>query len=217
MSIPNQEEINNIACEFIRLKNKAQKSKSRRVKQKFEKYKNFAAERLTHLVTIKANRYKKFTNYIDLMQDGFEALMLALRTYDPKKGDFSWWARKYIDTRISRAANAHSTIRFPIKKAKETQPYKTNTIPVIVDMNKNPSESVEKNEISKFVMEAIDKLPEAQKRIILIAYEFDNKISSSMTSISKELEISRPTCIKLLEEAKHNLKTLLSHSMNDRI
>lgn len=209
MKTPTQDEVNKIATDFIKLKKKADKSRSKKIKKQFEDYKNYATNKLSHLVTVRANRYKKFSNYQDLMQDGFEALMSALKTYDPKKGCFTWWARKYIDTRISRSANAHSTIRFPIKKAKETQPYKTSSIPVLIDIAETPYEAIETTQIKDVVKRAIEQLPEDQKQIITLAFEFSDK-PSTITNISKEMEISRPTCLKLLEEAKSNLRNHLS-------
>lgn len=205
-------EINEIARKFITLKKKARPGT--KAERKFKVYQNYCASKLAPLVYCKTSKYRKFSNHPDLQQDGFEALMLAFETYDPDKGDFTWWASKYINTRVSRAANAHSTIRFPLKKAKELQPYKTSTMPILVDPKMSPLEDVERAQESNVVQRAIAKLPAQQKQIILMHYDFvvGKKKSNSISKISQELKISRPTCVKLLDEAEKSLrKNLQKH------
>jgi RNA polymerase sigma factor (sigma-70 family) len=208
MSI-NLEEVNSIARTFLELKKKAAGG-CEDAQRKYKVYQNYCAQKLSPLVKNKTSKYKKFSNYPDLQQDGFEALMLAFETYDPNKGDFIWWASKYINTRVCRAANAHSTIRFPLKKAKDIQPYKTNTMPILVDSKRGPLESVEEAQRRAVIQEAIAQLPEKQRKIILLHYEFKNG-NSSISKISKELKISRPACVKLLEEAEKSLKIQLQN------
>ena len=212
--IPSKEEINEIAKEFVELRDGLGKSKNKKNRSKFELFQNAVVKKLSHLVLLRTNRYRMFNNYHDLQQDGFEALFMALKTYRPEKGDFSWWAMKYIDTRISRAANCHSTIKFPLKKAKEMQPHKVSTIPVIIDLNNNPQEKAEQVETKALLMDAISLLPENQRKIILMSYELIGTRSYTITKISEELNISRQNCLKILEEAKDNLKSTLLNVMS---
>ena len=204
----NFEEINKIARKFLELKDKAITTGSKKAIKEYKNYQNFCANKLSPLVNNKTNKYKKFSNYPDLQQDGFEALMLAFETYNPDKGDFVWWASKYINTRVCRSANAHSTIRFPLKKAKDLQPYKTNTMPVLVDSKKDPFENIDDAQQKSVIKDVISELPEKQKQIILSHYEFKEG-NASISNISKELKISRPACVKLLEEAERSLKNRL--------
>ena len=198
-----KEDINEIAKTFIELKDKSDRSKKDRLE--YENYQNYCADKLSLLVDFKTNKYRKFSNYPDLKQDGLEALMLAFETYRPEKGDFTWWASKYIGTRVSRAANAHSTIRIPLKKAKDMQPYKTNVMPVMID-NDDPEENVENAERSGIIRDAISTLPNSHKKAILMYYDFIDGKKSTISNISKELKISRPTCVKILNEAERALK-----------
>jgi RNA polymerase sigma factor (sigma-70 family) len=211
--LPTSEEINIIARKFLELKNKAKDGNDNDIK-KYKSYQNYCANKLAPLVNFKTNRYKRFSNYPDLKQDGFEALMLAFETYNPNKGDFVWWASKYINTRVSRAANAHSTIRYPLKKAKDLQPYKVGTMPVLVDTSYNPLEAVEQGQEVSVVQRAISKLPAQQKKILLMHHEFVGK-SCSISKISKELKISRPTCQKLLKEAESVLQNSLKQHFDE--
>lgn len=213
--IPSKEEVNEIAKEFIELRETFKKSQKEKNKSEFELFQNIVVKKLSHLVLLRTNRYRVFNNYNDLQQEGFEALFMALKTYRPEKGDFSWWAKKYIDTRVSRAANSHSTIKFPLKKAKEMQPHKVAVMPVIVDLiNKNPYENAEYVELQSTLIRAVNLLPERQKKVILMSYELTGTRSFTIGKISEELKVSRPVCLKILEEAKENLKSTLSTVMS---
>lgn len=213
-TLPDLKEINQIAKRFINLRNKLKKSDTEENKKTFADYKNYVAKRLSHLVTMKSNRYKKFPNHSDLVQEGFEALFLALKTYSPKKGSFAWWARKYIDTRISRAANAHSTVRYPIKKAREMKPYKVKKIPAILDTAETAFESCESNEFNILLKDAIQKLDEKYKEVILWAYGFKGNTNTSTTFVCKQLNMSRPALAKLLKSAENKLREMILSDTN---
>lgn len=201
------EEMNTIARKFLELKKIALNGDAED-KKVFKAYQNFCAKKMNPLVNCQTSKYKKFSNYGDLKQDAFEALMLALETYNPEKGDFVWWATKYIHTRVCRAANTHSTIRVPLKKAKKIPPYKVNSLPTIIDSGNSPLERAEFSQENAFIEDAINGLPEKQKQIILKHYEFGDG-NCSIISISKEMKMSRPACMKLLKEAEESLKTKL--------
>lgn len=204
-----QEEINEIATKFIDLREQAKITKSKVVKSQYKTYQNYCMNKLKFLVLHKIGKYKKFSNYHDLEQDGYEALVLALRTYNPAKGTFTWWADKYISTRVSRAANAHSTIRFPLKKAKEMKPYKVSVIPTIIDADPTALESLENFQISESVLVAIQQLPQNHQRIINMLFGFNGMEQHSINNITKTLSISRPQFLKIFEEAKLKLKEIL--------
>lgn len=213
MKYLSQEEINGIAKQFIMLRNKAEKSKSKKIKSEYKQYQNYCVEKLKFLIVNKTNKYRKFSNHPDLEQDGYEALILALRTYDPGKGAFSWWADKYISTRVSRAANAHSTIRFPLKKAKEMRPYKISIIPVIIDSEPDASEKLENSQRVENILSAIKKLPEQHQKVINMTFGFNGIRQYSISNVTKQLSISRPQFLKILEEAKEKLREILNQEI----
>lgn len=210
MKYKNQEEIDEYAKELIRLRDKSEKSKNPTLKQKYLEYQNFCMEKFRYLVAMRVSKYRKFSNYKDLEQDGFEALVLALRTYKPDKGSFTWWADKYISTRVSRAANAHSTIRFPLKKAREMKPFKTAAIPVLVDTQPDAFESMQSSETSDYVLNAIKELPEEHQKLINLIYGFQGMKPHTIGNALKALSITRPQCLRILEEAKTQLKEKLT-------
>lgn len=205
------DEIDSVINEFICLRRKAKKSKSKSFKQQFEAYQKYCIEKCKCLVTNRVGRYRKFSNYDDLEQDGYEALVLALRTYDPDKGSFTWWADKYISTRVARCANTHSTIRFPLKKAKEIKPFKISVIPTIIDESPSALSSLEETQTNTHVAVAVKQLPEEQQRLVNIIFGLNGAKQQSIGEASRILDISRPKCLKILEQAKNNLKEKLNN------
>lgn len=201
------EEVDKIAVKYLELKKKAESEQSTEEDiRRFKAYQNVAAQKLKYLVAFRTAKYRKFPNHQDLEQDGFEALLMAFNTFNPNKGSFSWWADRYIKTRISRSANAHSTIKFPIKKAKELKPYKTNSIPVMPDSRPNPLDVFEDVENSENISEAIKSLPEKHQRVVNMTYGFGFRKPHTINSVMKNLSISRQQYGRILEEAKERIK-----------
>ena len=201
-----EEEANKILKKLIVLRNKCKKNKE--IIAEYNKYEAYCAETFDYLVVARTSRYKQFANYQDLQQDGRMALLLALRNFDLRKGSWFWWSNQYIKTKISRAANCHSIIKIPMQKARFMQPHKVSSMPKMVFEGPSAMDIIKEKEIIQEVTEAIEKLPEEQKKIIKL-----NGIKSySISQISRELKMSRPHCVKLLNEAKKNLKETLSLS-----
>lgn len=203
-----QDEINALATKFITLRDQA--NQSEQANKNYKIYQNFCVEQLKFLVRMRAAKYRKFPNYQDLEQDGFEALILALKTYNPSKGCFSWWADKYIKTRISRAANSHSTIRFPLAKAKEMKPHKVSVIPPMTDLKPNASESLENFQNTDRLIQAVCRLPMPQQQVITMVFGLNGIESHSVGALTKSLSLSRPQCLRLIEDAKEQLKKILN-------
>ena len=198
----NQEEIEEMLNKFVELRDKRKKSRSKKVQAQYEKYHAMCTSKLDYLVEVRTRKYKGFSNYDDLRQDGRLALMLALNSFDPTKGNFYWWASQYIKTKISREANRHSTLKIPIKKTKTLTPYKVSQLPIIVDEEPDGLEFTEVEQIKNRVRDAIDRLPEEQQTVIkLYGYR-----SYSIGKICDEMDISRANCVKMLNEAKESLK-----------
>jgi RNA polymerase sigma factor (sigma-70 family) len=189
-----KEEINQIAVSYYEEKLKDQKS------HKFKLYENSVIEKLSCLVTMKTNRYKKFSNYPDLYQDGLEALVMALNTFRPEKGSFVWWASKYIGTRIHRSANAHSIIRVPMKKAKEQIPYKVGIIPEEITYE-TPEHFTNQQQLSEKMKLAMVDLNETQRKVVSMFFEFPGTKHHSIQEISENIGLSRPTCVKLINKS----------------
>lgn len=196
------EEALNILNKLVDLRNRCKKSKSKKLHEEYRDYEEYCGREFDYLVVSRVQKYKEFANYEDLKQDGRVALLMALRNFEPTKGNFFWWADQYIKTKVKREANHHSTFRIPIKHAKKIQPYKVSAIPIIIDRAASALEILENDELKEQIRDAISQLPESQRKII----ELNGIKSYSINQISKELKIARMECIKLLNEAKQNLK-----------
>jgi RNA polymerase sigma factor (sigma-70 family) len=207
----NQEEAMALLEELVTLRNKCQKSKSKRLHAKYQAARKKCVDTFDFLVDKKTWRYRSFANYEDLKQDGRVALMLALKSYDPGKGDFFWWADKYIKTKISREANRHSTIKIPIKHTKRLQPYKVSQLPVIIDSGPGADDNIYTTQVNDRVHAAINKLPDKQRKVIKMYFEMDGRQSGSINKICKQLKISRMNCLKIFNEAKQTLKRELEN------
>jgi len=206
-----QNRISELLNDMVILRQKCIKSKNINLKKELEVIQSECVKELEYLVEARTRRYKGFSNYEDLRQDGRMALYRALQTYKPEKGDFFWWSNKYIKTKISREANRHSTIKIPLKHAKLVQPYKVSQLPIIIDGGISALDHIAKDEAVTLIRGAVEKLPEDQRKVISLHYELsggsDNRRELySIGKICDRLNISRMNCIKLLTEAKKTLK-----------
>ena len=205
------EEINSLLDKLVSLRKRCKKSKSKKLHKQFNDMQDICARKLDYLVEARTRKYKSFANYEDLRQDGRLALHLALQSYEPDKGNFFWWANKYIKTKISREANRHSTIKIPLKHTRHITPYKVSQLPVIIDNAPTAFDNVNSKEISHIIRSAVSRLPNDQRRVIELHYEMNNpKDSNSIGKICDTLKINRANCVSLLNQAKESLRQELT-------
>jgi RNA polymerase sigma factor (sigma-70 family) len=208
------ERISNLLDKLVTLRRKCLKSKNVKLRQEFEQVQELCVIELDYLIRTHTRRYKSFSNYDDLCQDGRLALYNALQNYEPEKGNFYWWANKYIKTKISREANRHSTIKIPLKHTKYVTPYKVSQLPIIVDNSPSAIDNMERGELEITIRSAVNKLPDDQRRVIELHYEMSSGHyceSQSIGKICDILSITRVNCMKLLNEAKKSLRQELSN------
>lgn len=202
----NMEEAQQLMETFIELRSVAEETKNEEDILKFKQHERLCIEKFTYLVTMKTGKYKSFSNYEDLNQEGMEALVKAMKNYNPKKGNFFWWGHKYVDTRISRSANLHTTIRYPLKVAKATAPHKESILPLLIEEQYCPDKELESSQTMHAVETAMNALSAEQKNIINLAFGFDGEKPLSINKICKKLSISRLNCIKLINGSLIALK-----------
>lgn len=205
-----EQEAQDLMTNLIDLRQKVKETGDAKLSNELKKHEKICMEKFRYLVTMKTGRYKAFSNYDDLNQEGFEALIKAMNNYNPKKGSFFWWAHKYIDTRISRSANLHTTIRYPLKVAKNNTPHKESVMPLLVEERYCPDKELEESQATQAIQGAVSKLSNEQKEIINLAFGFDSDKPMSINKICKKLSISRLSCIKTINSAlsamKENIK-----------
>ena len=201
-----EQEAQDLMAKLVDLKNQVKNSDDSKVRQELSRHEKKCISQFKYLVTMKTGRYKSFSNYDDLNQEGFEALIKAMKTYNPKKGSFFAWAHNYISTRISRSANLHTTIRYPLKVAKEHTPHKEAIMPLIIEERYCPDKELEDLQTNQIIQSAFEYLTDQQKQIISLAYGLDGEKPVSINKICKKLGISRLNCIKVINNALASMK-----------
>jgi DNA-directed RNA polymerase specialized sigma subunit len=134
-----------------------------------------------------------------------------MNTYNPINVPSSgngvfWWFHKYIDTRLSRQANSHSTIKYPVKVAKEQMPYKENKMPEIICDSQRPDLIYDKYETAMLLHSNVSNLPDPQKEIVSMYYGLNGGDSVSIDKISKTKNIPVSKCVNLINKAQVVLK-----------
>jgi len=201
-----EQEAQDLMIKLIDLRGQVKISEDNKIVSELKKHEKVCMEKFRYLVTMKTGRYKAFSNYDDLNQEGFEALIKAMNNYNPKKGSFFWWAHKYIDTRISRSANLHTTIRYPLKVAKATTPHKESIMPLQIEERYCPDKELEESQTTHAVLEATKLLSKDQKEVINLAFGFNGDKQMSINKICKQLGISRLNCIKMINSSLSTMK-----------
>ena len=201
-----EQEAQDLMIKLIDLRGQMMTAEESKVKKDLQRHEKICIEKFKYLVTMKTGRYKAFNNYEDLNQEGFLALVKAMDNYKPKKGSFFWWAHKYIDTRISRSANLHTTIRYPLKVAKANTPHKEAVMPVMIEERYCPDKELEESQTNCAIHGAFSNLTAEQKEVINLAYGFDGDKPMSINKICKKLNISRLSCIKMINSALSIMK-----------
>ena len=201
-----EQEAQDLMTKLIDLRELKKTSEDPKLIGELKKHEKVCMEKFRYLVTMKTGRYKAFSNYDDLNQEGFEALVKSMNNYNPKKGSFFWWAHKYIDTRISRSANLHTTIRYPLKVAKANTPHKESVMPLLIEERYCPDKELEESQSTTAIQSAMSLLPMSQKEVINLAYGFDGDKPMSINKICKKLGMSRLSCIKTINSALSTMK-----------
>lgn len=194
-----------------KLKDLQEKSKTdSSLTKELKKHERECFEKLKYLVLMKMGRYKNFSNYEDLVQEGYEALLNGIKTFNPDiKSSFFWWEHKYIDTRISRSANLHTAIRYPLKVAKEQTPHKEMLMPNLIELTNCPDVQLENAQLHHMLDGAIQYLSEKQKNIITMLFGLDDSKPCSVNKVAKNTNLSRSAVLK---EYKSAINILREHS-----
>jgi RNA polymerase sigma factor (sigma-70 family) len=195
------EEANSLIGKLLKLKSKAKKTGDKEDIRRFKEYEQVCVDKFKYIVLSKTQRYRNFSNYEDLTQEGLMALLSALHSFNPKrKSNIFWWIHRYTDTRIARCANLHTTIRFPLKYAKHTAPHRESALPLMVDQVSGPHDILEQSEALKTIKKNFVHLSPNQQKVVSMLYGIDGEAPSSISKVCQQLRMSRPTCVKLLDQ-----------------
>jgi RNA polymerase sigma factor (sigma-70 family) len=197
-----EEEAKDLVLKLKELKNNKDKNNERQL----QIYENLCVNKFKYLITMKLGKYKNFNNYEDLCQEGYEALLKGINTYNPDRGNIFWWLHKYIDTRISRSANLHTAIRYPLKVAKEQTPHKEYVMPNLIEENNCPHKLFESNQHRKIIEDSLPLLSDKQQKIVSLAFGIDGDKPYSTNKIAKKIKLSRSAVLRELQLALNILK-----------
>lgn len=204
----------NMMKKLFDLKKKANKTSKDIDKQVYFNYEAECIEKLKYFVETKAGKYKQFSNHLDLTQDAYEALLKGIRSFKLKdasgkdKGSFFFWIGLFVNTKLSRSANNHSVIRYPMKVAKFQRPHKETVIPVIpTDPQHSPEKICEQIEMNSEIKRAMAALSKRQREFVSMAYGFNGDKPMSITKICEKKNVSRANCLKIINKALEILKT----------
>lgn len=183
-------------------------------KRALDKIETAVIDKMSYLVKMKSSRYKKFSNYEDLNQDGLEALIKGLKTYKAGKGSIFWWLHKYIDTKISRSANQHTTIRFPLRIAREQAPIKEQLTNKTLKMQSDIvsiEPELENRQILRKIAEVCENMPKDQRSILLDHFGLldPNSDPKSVKQISSEKNISKKAVESSIRNSIEKIKTTI--------
>jgi RNA polymerase sigma factor (sigma-70 family) len=198
-------EAQDLIGKFILLRNKI-KSKNSRDLQAFKEHERLCIEKFQYLVSMRTEKYRGFSNYDDLNQEGYEALIKAMKNYNIKRGNFFWWAHKYIATRISRSANLHTTIRYPLKYAKTNTPHRETILPLLIEYRFCPDKDLENVELSKIVSDSLKHLNRQQRKVMKLIFGLTGDKPYSVNKICKKMNISRIRCLQTIDTSMDILK-----------
>jgi len=201
-----EKEANELMSKLFDLRKKTKTSNDPTFKVELERHERECIEKFKYLITMRTNRYSQFNNFEDLQQEGFLALLKAMQTYNPKKGSFFAWAHKYIGTRVSRSANAHTVIRYPLKVAKLNPPHKEQIIPTMIEERFCPDVKLETHQVAQIVKNLVKNLSDEQKEIISLAFGLDGDKPLSVNKLCKKFNISRLSCSKIINNALSLMK-----------
>jgi len=152
------------------------KNKNENEKIEFKKIQNECIRKFKYLVDMRTNKYKKFSNYKDLEQDGLEALYDSMITYKPEKNaSFFYWAHNYILTKIQRCAANHFVVRHPLKVSKEQAPIKVAFEDYKPFLSKpsttgTPEDVLEKKQIVDLINKNISSLTQDELDLVRLTF-----------------------------------------------
>ena len=78
----NDQEAHDLMTKLIDLRTQFKETGDSKIESQLKRHEQECIEKFRYLVTMKTGRYKAFSNYEDLNQEGFEALIKAMKTFN---------------------------------------------------------------------------------------------------------------------------------------
>lgn len=196
-----QDEVDKLAHQF---------AKEKKLGNWTSRAENQIIEKLKFLVLNRVSRYKSFSNYEDLKQEGLEALLMALRTFNGR-APFTWWADQYIALKVSRSANNHSVFKIPIKETRVNKPIKVDKFPIIEDLNINLDRNIKQKNITEALSNYFQHLTTDEKNVLNLFYGLNGIKQYTIKQIGDEMLLTKSQTTRVLKQARKKIKELAKH------
>jgi len=167
--------------------------------KKFDNYEDLYQEGIVALLSsIKtfnkhSNKFKNKNVNETLIAETAEIINNETKKSKPRSNENSYfkWAHDYIRTRLSRKANTHTAVRYPLKFTKKYTPTKESFMPDLVDKQGSPEKLLENAELSSILYEAMDKLSPIQKNVISLMYGFTGDKKLTHMEVCNEINLPK--------------------------
>jgi RNA polymerase sigma factor (sigma-70 family) len=182
----------------------------------YKRQERLCMEKFSYIVNMKTAPYKSYSNYEDLGQEGLVALSRGLTTYTSERGSsmkngatsIFWWLNHYVGTKVSRRASLHTTIRFPLSKAKALEPRRESVSVNLSNEFDRPDHLADRNDLARKIRDSVLGLPEVQRDLVSEYFGLSGD-SKTVDQICAERGMSRGLVLrqinKGLKAARQNL------------
>lgn len=196
---------------FVTLRERRLTGTDEPTEQAYAEAERLCAERFAYLIDMHTERYRGFSNHEDLRQEGMLALLKSMQTYQPGRSNFFFWSHRYIRTRVTRAANNHSVIRYPMAFAKSNIPHKLilspeKRMPEHDSREPYPDEQVQAAELAACAKAAILTLSRRQRRIVRLAFGMNGSEPASLPVICRTMRLTKEKATVVLDKAMERLR-----------
>lgn len=152
--------------------------------------------RYMKLVFALAKKYSGCADYEELVSDGMEGLLNAVKNYDGEKGGFSAFAAVCVDNRLK------NTVRRSIRRAKRLAD--EDALSFVADVKPTPEERIIARENNEDMLRAVEsELSELERKCIKGVV-----MGLSYAEIAKRLGVDRKAVDNALSRARSKLREI---------
>ena len=133
---------------------------------------NKVVKDLSFMVYNQVKPYRKFSNYDDLLQEGFIGLLRAVRKFNPKLfPNFFIYSERWIRHSVKRAASRFDVVYCPNKKRVIYTGLAESSDDVALE---NPEEEYAVQEKAQKVRDVLNELPDREREIVEKIFGFNS-------------------------------------------
>jgi len=159
-------------------------------------------EKLSYMVFARIKKFRGQTIYEDLLQEGRIGLIKAINDFDINRGpNFFKFASWHIQNRLRKFYTWNYKMPITIRKIRESQ--KDEEMELDDD---DPHFSVEKEEISRTIQDAVNDLTNIDKKVLVMRYGIFGGEEHTFEQIGNEFSLSKQRIEQIKCRAVSRLK-----------